>query len=242
MSEQDFIFPPGSTVVLKQATIITRTAWVIYNYQPTLLGTIWSQVMTNFEGKELPKEKLWQFYIKASEIVIGSKVMYGSGANRKPANVIGMDRSNKYSDSKSYVTLEFAGNHRRTVPYNGCYMEGETLVPIDFSIYHKLWDQYQWRSKGSQMKEGKLPFLIAPYYNVKHIDGVLFASDPVKPEIADISSNGVDIHVSPDPPKAEEIPAYYVQKDKKIINLAISISDLEEQLSKQGYIITKAII
>jgi len=226
--------------VLKNATIITRSAWVIYNYQPTLLGTIWNQVMTTFEGKELPKEKIWQFYIKSNEIVIGSSVMYGKGTGRKQARVIGMDRSNKYSDSKSYVTLEFAGGHRRTVLYNGCYMEGETLVPIDFSLYHKLWDQYQWRNKGTQMKEGKLPFLIAPYYHIDYIDGVLFATDPVKLEGVKQSNNGMEAQVSAVPPKTEERPAYYVQKDKKGISLTISMSDLEEQLSKQGYKITKS--
>lgn len=180
MSEHNYIFPPGSSVVMKLATLLSKEDTVIWGFGIHKLGVIWDRVMTNYKDKDLPTDKLWQFYIKSIVVVIGSKVMYGRGRGRKEGRVLGLDPEGK---KPRFVTIGFPGNNRKTVLYNSCTMVGlETLTPIDFDLYHLLKNEYSYRNKPNWIKEGKLKHMIAPHYSIKEVNGVLFACDPMKPE------------------------------------------------------------
>ncbi len=154
----------------------------MWSGEPQILRSIWDLVMTTYDKKDIPKEKIWQFYIKSIAVVIGSRVMYGRGKGRKEGVVLGMDPANT-TKSKRYVTVEFPGDNRRTVPYNSCTMVGfETLTPIEFDLYHLLNAEYKYRNRTDKVWDGKLNHMIAPHYNIKEVGGVLFAYDPMKPE------------------------------------------------------------
>lgn len=229
MNNTDYIFPPGSSVVMKQATIIDKKASVIYNYEVTTLGSIWNKIMTTFEGKELPTEKIWQFFIKSNEIVIGSKVMYGRGNGRKEAIVRGMDG---IKEGRRWITIEFESKDQKTVLYNACSLVGfESLIPIDFDLYYKVWDNYKYRNKGDLMRKGKLQYLIAPYYQIKHINDRAFASNPIFP-----NTDNPEIRIEPEIKEKQEKP---IEPENKKITLTVSLSGLEKQLEKQGYKLEK---
>lgn len=262
MSNQYFIFPPGSSVVLKQATIFTKEAYVQWGMNIHRLGDIWDKVMTTYQKNTIPKERFNQFYIKALEIVISSKVIYGRGRGRKEGVVLGMGEGKK----GRWVTVEFPGNNRATKPYNSFSLVGyETLIPIEqtYDMYSKLWNEYKDRNK-SIMGLGMLMHLIAPFYKVKYIDKVLFACDPVfaqpNPNFVEPEDSGtreVNAGISPHvekeivlqeaPSKASDYDVevftnqYEIAKEalKSKITLTVSLEGLEKQLLEQGYKIVK---
>jgi len=154
-----------------------------------------------------------------------------------------MDLAKK--DGKRYVTIEFPGNNRATKLYNSCTLVGfETLIPIDFELYYRIYGEYKWRNKGSMMKDGKLKHLIAPYYNIKYVNKVLFACDPVEVGVILKESIKADPPIKIEFPLKTPQPLPDVARGETIavnknISLSIPIMEIEKQLFIQGYKLTK---
>ena len=244
VDEYKLTFPPGSKVMLKKASMFHDEAYVIYRYEIRQMKNIRKYVMTEYNGKEIPKEIISQFFIQTDEVMIGSKVVYGKGG--KPAKVIGLDKEKEYSTDKVYATIEFLSGDRKTVLYNSCKLPSPTLTPIDFGLYRELWTDYKLRDRMSD--KSKLFYLMAPYYKIKTIGGIDFATDPQfleekEPELKTMKD--VEKQIAEDEkavaqvcdPPLEQAKVVYVENRK--INLTFDVEELKKQLFAQGYKVTK---
>ena len=237
-------FPPGSKVVLKRATLFHEEACVIYKYEISLLKNIYKYVMTEYNGKDIPKEMINQFFIQTDEVMIGSKITYGKGS--KPATVIGLDKQREYSKDKTYATIEFLSGDRKTVPYNSCHLKEPTLTPLDFDLYKELWTDYKLRDRMTD--KSKLFYLMAHYYKIKKINGIIYATDPEflednEPELKTMAEDEKQIAEDEKAvaevcgPPLEQAKVVYVENKK--INLTFDFEELKNQLFAQGYKVTK---
>jgi len=238
------IFPPGSKVVLKRATLFHEQALVVYKYEIRLLKNIYKQVISTYNGKEITTKLISQFFIQTDEVMIGSNISYGKGS--KPAKVIGLDKERDYSTDKTYATIEFLSGDRKTVLYNSCNLKEPTLTPLGFDLYRELWTDYKLRDR--MPDKSKLFYLMAHYYKLKTIDGIMYATDPQflednEPELKTMEE--IEKQIAEDEKAVSEVydppltNAKIVYVENKKINLDFNIEELKKQLLTQGYKITK---
>lgn len=120
--------PDKYSLKLKQATIRTSNAKILYKRNIVALEGLEKEVLITYDKKTFFKDKVFQIFVAIGSKEPGVRVIYRG----KSALVIYVD------DDRNYCTIEFEDKKQKTIEVDKCRMEGDHLVPVHFDHYEEL--------------------------------------------------------------------------------------------------------
>jgi len=120
--------PEKYTLKLKQATIRTSNAKMLYKRNIVPLKGLEKEVLITYGGNTFYTKDVFQIYVAVSSKEQGGKVIYRG----KDAVIVFID------EKRSYCTIEFENKSQKTIELTKCRMDADHLIPVHFDHYEEL--------------------------------------------------------------------------------------------------------